>query len=274
MKTIGIIGFGNMGSAIAKRLNIPLCVFDVDTLKTSNLRDTIRVVLSAALVVQESDIIILAVKPQDFVSLLDSIRKPAEGKDKLFISIAAGITTGYLERALGNVRVIRTMPNTPVEIGEGMIALSKGAYATDSDLQFTEKEIFGCLGKTLVVKENMLNAVTAVSGSGPAYVCYFLEKESINPATEKKNKFLNEFIEAAQGVGFSFEQATLLVKQTYEGTIRFLNEMNVAPSQLRERVTSRGGTTEAALVVLHNGGSLEEAVRAAFRRAQELSKKE
>ncbi|MFH0935337.1 MAG: pyrroline-5-carboxylate reductase [Candidatus Omnitrophota bacterium] len=272
MKTIGIIGFGNMGSAIAKRLDRPLSVFDVDTLKTSNLRDTIRVVLSAALVVQESEVIILAVKPQDVASLLDSIRKPAEGKDKLFISIAAGITTGYLESALGNVRIIRTMPNTPVEIGEGMIALSKGAYATDSDLQFTEKEIFSCLGKTLVVKENMLNAVTAVSGSGPAYVCYFLEREGINPATEKKNQFLKELIEAAQGLGFSFEEATLLVNQTYEGTIRFLREANVAPSQLRERVTSKGGTTEAALRELEKGHSLKEAVKAAWQRAKELSR--
>lgn len=272
MKTIGIIGFGNMGSAIAERLDRPLSVFDVDTLKTSNLRDTIRVALSAALVVQESEIIILAVKPQDVALLLDTIRKPAKGEDKLFISIAAGITTGYLESVLGNVRIIRTMPNAPVEIGEGMIALSKGSYATDGDLQLAREEIFGRLGKTLVVKEEMLNAVTAISGSGPAYVCYFLEREGINPETEKKNQFLKELIGAAQGLGFSFEEATLLASQTYEGTVRFLKEANIAPSQLRERVTSRGGTTEAALRELKNGHSLKEAVKAAWQRAKELSR--
>lgn len=274
-KKIGIIGYGNMGSAIAERINnFEISIFDEDKLKTKDLKSTIKVLLGAALVVQNSDVIILAVKPQDFESLLMLIKKSAAGTDKLYISIAAGITTGYVEKALGNARVIRTMPNMPAQIGEGITALSKGIYTTDADLKFSE-ELFSSVGKTLVVNENMMNAVTAVSGSGPAYVCYFLETEGLSPAAvprEKQNKFLEEFIKAAQGVGFNLEQATQLVNQTFKGTIHFLQQKNVAPSQLCRRVTSKGGTTEAALAVLQQGGSLEEAIKAAVNRAKELSR--
>ena len=275
-KKIGIIGFGNMGQAIGERIKTDLAIFDEDKLKTMNLKDTIKVLLNAALVVQHSDVVILAVKPQDFASLLDSIKKPAAGTNKLFISIAAGITTGYIEEILGNARVIRTMPNMPAQIGEGITALTKGAYAKNDDLKLAE-ELFSSLGKTIVINESMMSAVTAVSGSGPAYVCYFLEAEGLSPAAvppEKQNNFLAEFIKAAQGVGFSLEQATQLVNQTYKGTIHFLQRKNATPSQLCKQVTSKGGTTEAALEVLHKGGDLREAVRAALLRAEELSKKE
>lgn len=272
-RSVGIIGFGNMGSAIAERLDMPLSVFDLDALKTANLKDSVKALPSADLVVQNSDAVILAVKPQDFGTLMDMLKKTAQGTNKIFISIAAGIPTGYIEKALGNARVIRAMPNLPAKIGQGITALSRGAYASDDDLDFARK-LFSALGKTLIVAENMLNAVTAVSGSGPAYVCYLLEKEGTPPTEEKQKQFLAEFTRAAQAIGFNPEQAALLVAQTYAGTLSFLQKTNITASGLREQVTSKGGTSEAALAVLRQGGSLGNAIKAAAKRADELSKKE
>lgn len=168
------------------------------------------------------------------------------------------------------------MPNIGVAIGEGLICLCKGQFAGDKDFDFA-KDIFACSGKTLSIPEKMMDAATAVSGSGPAYVCEYLEAASSrmdNSACLNKEDFLHNFRKAAESLGFSPQEAVFLVSNTFSMTVNLLKDTGLTPVQLKGRVASRGGTTEAALAVLHDGGSLAEAARAALRRAEELSKKE
>lgn len=262
-KSVGIIGYGNMGSVIAERIKAQVYVFDNDKLKTINLKDTIKAVLNAAILAGKSEVIILAVKPQDLGALLEIIREPAKGTNKIFVSIAAGISTGYIEKSLDNARVIRVMPNIAAKFGSSMTCLSKGRFSSTEDLDLVE-ELFGDLGETLRVDEKMMNAVTAVSGSGPAYVCYFLEQDS--------EEFLRNFQAAAEAVGFNAQEASLLTKTTYFGTKEYLKNSKLSCGELIKQVASKGGTTEAALKVLDKGGSLTEAVKAALKRAEELSR--
>jgi len=260
-KKIGIIGCGNMGSAIAQQLqgDYQIFIFDKDLPKTKSIPGVI-VSDSAGSLIRSADVVILAVKPQDFDALLNEI-KPAV-KDKLIISIAAGITTGHIEEALGVVGVVRAMPNMPLRVGSGITCLSRGKFVSQEDFD-SAQDLFEYMGETLCVEEKMMNAATAVSGSGPAYVCYFINKD--------KTIFLNDFKTAAEGVGFNSDDARIIVKSTYEGTISFLNKTKIAPQELIKQVTSKGGTTESAFVVLNKGGSLLEAVKAARARAEELS---
>jgi len=275
-KTIGIIGCGNMGSAIAGRLTdgYPVIVFDKDRDKTSGL-EGIKSAKNIAGLLKEAQVIILAVKPQDYDAVLDEV-KSGISCDRLLISIAAGISTQYLEKKLGQVKIIRVMPNMGITIGAGMTCLSKGKFAADEDLDFA-RGLFKRMGQAMCIEERMMNAATAVSGSGPAYVCEYLLSQSLgldNTADKGREVFLNAFRDAAVGVGFSRQDAAFLVEKTFSATVNFLKIKRLAPEQLIRQVASKGGTTEAALAILHNGGSLEEAVRAALRRAEELSKKD
>ena len=273
-KNIGIIGFGNMGSAIAERIKTKynVVVFDLDRAKTKNVSE-IRVVKNSIDLVRNVEIVILAVKPQDFDSVLNEIKDYT--KSKLIISIAAGITTKCIEDRLREASVIRVMPNLPARVGKGMICLYKGKSATDKDLNFSEG-LFSNLGETLILNdENMINAATAVSGSGPG----FLYDAVTNKSIEEIKKYANDFFipslaGAAEKIGFTPEQAMRLAKVTSSGSVIFLEQTNLSPSDAKNLVVSKKGTTEAGLEVLHKGGSLEEAVRAALKRAEELSKKE
>jgi pyrroline-5-carboxylate reductase len=270
---IGIIGYGNMGSAIAQQLknNYDILVFDKDTAKINGLQGIVSVGNIAELA-DKAGIIVLAVKPQDFADILSEIG--GSGKNKLFISIAAGISTSRIEEKLGPVRVIRVMPNLPAKIGEGMSCLAQGKFASLDDLDLAEN-LFDYLGETLVIEESMMDQATAVSGSGPAYVCNFLESGNLDPKNipaEKKNAFLRDFQKAAQDAGFTAEDAKFLVNTTFNGTISFLRRENLSPAGLRKQVTSKAGTTEAALEVLDRGGRLSEAVKRAAERAKELSR--
>ncbi|PIP20375.1 MAG: hypothetical protein COX40_05075 [Candidatus Omnitrophica bacterium CG23_combo_of_CG06-09_8_20_14_all_40_11] len=273
-KNIGIIGFGNMGSAIAERIKTKykVWVFDKDKNKTKNFKG-INIADNNVDLVNKVQIIILAVKPQDFEEVLTAMKDNI--KNKLVISIAAGINTGYIEERLGQVRVIRVMPNIAARIGEGMTCLAQGKFACLDNLDLA-RNLFDCLGETLVIDEGMMNPATAVSGSGPAYVCNFLESRGLNPKNipeQKKNDFLDDFQKAAEGVGLNAEEARFLVNTTFNGTISFLRRQNLSPSELRRQVTSKGGTTEAAFEVLNRGGSLMEAVKRAAERAKELSRR-
>ena len=272
-KTIGIIGFGNMGRAIAEQLkgDYRIFVFDKDRSKLSGVAG-LEVAQEISLLAGEADALILAVKPQDFQSLLDEISQGI--KDKLIISIAAGITTGYIEKKLSVARVIRAMPNMPATIGAGMTCLCKGKSASEDDLDFAE-DLFVYLGEVIKVGEDMMNAATAVSGSGPGYVCDYLEAESIDPRNipeQKKEIFLKEFQGAAESVGFTTSEAGLLVNMVFSGTVEFIKETGISCAELKKKVISKGGTTEAALLVRRNHGSWEEVVKAALKRAEELSR--
>lgn len=276
MKRIGIIGFGNMGSCLGERLKSKegqILAFDKDAQKTKNLRG-INLAKNSAQLVDKVDIVILAVKPQDFSVMLEEIKAKAKGK--LIISIAAGITTGYIEKVLGEVRVVRTMPNMPARIGRGMTCICKGKYATNEDLSLC-RELFEKLGVTLILDEDMINEATAVSGSGPGYVFDWIDAKKIDINSEAsierfREEFTVLFTGAAVGIGFMPKDAEKLAKATVYGSIALLKQSKVSAQELREQISSKGGTTGSALEVLHSGGGLDEAVKAALKRARELSK--
>ncbi len=274
-KRLGIIGYGTMGSAIAGQLkqDYRISVFDTDASKMNAAAGVERAADIRALVAA-SDIVLLAVKPQDFDDVLRQMRSYPNIADRLLISIAAGITIAYIEAAFGVARVVRAMPNMPAKIGEGITALSRGRFATDEDVDRAD-DLFSYLGEVLVIDERLMDAATAVSGSGPAYLCYFAEARALDVLQlpeEIKRTFVEELRRAAVGLGFSERQAELLVGHTVSGTISFLKKTGLSASELRAQVTSKGGTTEAAIGVLTRGGALEEGVRAAVQRAHELSK--
>lgn len=206
------------------------------------------------------DILILSIKPQDMVEALQSIKDAIE-PNMLVISIAAGIKVSKIADALGDIAIVRVMPNTPALISEGASAL----FANEKAKPMLDKamSIFSAVGKAVVVEdEDLLNAVTAISGSGPAY--YFL--------------LMEEMIKAGVKLGLSEEIAKELVLQTAKGAGMLAVEADKSgegPTILRQKVTSPGGTTEAALKILAEGkfGSLiAAAVRKAAQRSQQLSK--
>lgn len=275
MQSVGIIGYGNMGSSIAQRVKnqYKVYVFDKDKNITCGLKD-IEALPSPKDLTTQAQIIILAVKPQDLDAVLNEIKDYAQGKT--IISVAAGIPTAYIERVLGNVKVIRVMPNMGARIGKSVTCLSKGAFATEREFLYAQ-ELFNLLGATRNIAEDLMNAVTAVSGSGPAYYFDMIEA---GPQEYKNQpqKFLRDFIhllaEAAEAVGFERREAKTLSTLTGNCAEALISETGLPPLQLIKQIASKGGTTEAALEVLHRGGSLKEAVQAALKRAQDLSRKE
>jgi pyrroline-5-carboxylate reductase len=272
-KAIGIIGFGNMGKAIAERIKskYQVFIFDKDKEKTQDVPG-VKIAENSADLVNSTDCLLLAVKPQDFDSVLGEIKSVI--KDKLVISIAAGITTGYIEKFLGKARVIRVMPNIAAKIGEAESSLCKGKSAKGADLDLA-KELFDCVGKTWVMDEGMLNAATAISGSGPAYIFYDMEIKKIDPANvseEIKQKYTDLLKKAAERVGFDSQTALDLAVHTSASSLHLVTITGKSPAELKQQVTSKGGTTEAALKKLASGGTWEEAAEAAKKRAEELSK--
>ena len=267
---VGIIGFGNMGSAIAERIkkDYPVLVVDKDKAKTNGLK-VITVVDRPLDLVCNSDIVIIAVKPQDIAGLLAEIKDVV--CEKIVISIAAGITTSYIEGILAGVRLIRAMPNLPARIGQGITCICKGKRVLDRDLKQALR-IFSFLGKVLVVKENMMNAVTAVSGSGPGFWAYLVEPLPQDDWVRYSHKeFCPQLKDAAKKLGFSHRYASILATATMRGCLAVVKSWKITPQQLKALVASKGGTTEAGLRVLEKGGTLVEAVQAACKRAEELS---
>ncbi len=250
-----------MGTAIIsrsfKKYRIGVC--EKDTARAALLKKKFRAVsLDLKTLAQTSDVIILAVKPQDMDSVLAELKSFLASK-KLVISIAAGLTSGYLEKFLGKTaRVIRTMPNMPAQIGQGLTALCKGKQATDKDLQ-TAVKIFSNIGQTVIVDEKLIDSVTAVSGSGPAYLFLFVEC----------------FLKAAQKTGLNSDIAQKLVDATISGSVNLYLQSKESAADLRGKVTSKGGTTQAALDVFSKGDfekMFADAVCAAKARAGELAR--
>jgi pyrroline-5-carboxylate reductase len=269
---IGIIGVGNMGLAIAERIKsrYRLFVFDKDKEKTQKISG-VYVSKNNLDLVKKADIVVLAVKPQDFEAVLNEIK--INLSKKLIVTIAAGISTSFVEKVLGEVSVIRVMPNIAIKIGEGISCLSKGKFSTEEDLYFV-KELFDCMGRTLMIEEEKMPTVTAVSGSGPGF--YFDMIESIIADNKKSEEFNKKFIlsltEAAEKEGLEHEEAVFLASGTGNACQLLLVRTKFPPSELKKQITSKGGTTLAGLDALHATGSLIEAVKAAKKRAEELSK--
>lgn len=273
---IGIIGYGNMGRAIAGRIKSSewqVWVSDKNSNKIREIKD-FNLARNNAELARNVDTVILAVKPQDFDAALNDVKGCA--KNKLIISIAAGIDTSYIEKKLGKVAVIRAMPNFAAVIGESVTCLAKGKFASDEDLDFAQ-QLFYRLGATKVIDEKMMNAATAISGSGPGYVFDFIETNSIDPLNvpeQIKHDLMKRLERAAESIGFNHEEAAFFAANTTNSSISVLKATKLLPSELKRRVASKGGTTEAALEILHKGGTWEEAAKAALKRAEKLSKKE
>ncbi|MFP3868030.1 MAG: pyrroline-5-carboxylate reductase [Desulfobacteraceae bacterium] len=263
-KWLGIIGLGNMGEALLKGwlqagLTLPeqVKVFDLSPERRELARQQYRVQIATdnLELVRTTEILLLAVKPQGMAKVLAEIR-PQIKDTHLVISIAAGLPINFLEEFLPQARIIRVMPNTPTMVQAGMAALAPGSRARAEDLQLT-LQLFQAVGQAVVVQEKHLDAVTGLSGSGPAYVLMFLEA----------------LADGGVKMGLTRDTALLLAGQTLLGTAQLLFQSQKHPAQLKDMVTSPGGTTIAGLHVLEQGGFrglVMSAVEAATRRAQEL----
>jgi pyrroline-5-carboxylate reductase len=265
-KTIAFIGAGNMGEALIRGLLAGQAIAATHIIATdvrAERRDFlvktfgVRAMDDNVQAVKAADIVVLAVKPQQVSEVLAGF-KSAMSSEKLVISIAAGVTAARIERELGErTRVLRVMPNTPALVGAGAAGVAKGMYATENDL-VTGELILGAVGISVRVEEKFIDAVTALSGSGPAYVFYVTEAMT----------------EAGVAAGLDEALAKKLAMQTVYGAAKLLVESGEEPETLRRKVTSPGGTTEAALKVMTERKLVEifaEAMRAAEKRSRELS---
>ena len=261
---LGFIGAGAMGGAIIQGLlaggrvvGKNLVYYDPDRTRQTQMDQLGVQAATAPAAVMEAQVVLLAVKPQVMGQVLAGIREAAR-PDHLIISIAAGVTLKTLETALPQSRVIRAMPNTPTLAGVGMAALAPGGRATPLDLALA-LEIFEAVGRAVVVEEKLMDAVTGLSGSGPAYVAVFLEA----------------LTDGGVKMGLPRPLALLLASQTVIGAARLCLEKEITPGTLKDLVTSPGGTTIAGLHVLEEGrfrGLVMSAVEAAARRSRELGK--
>ena len=269
--TVAILGAGSMGTAI-------LAGMIKDHIKLEHVKVTARRVESAealakkfgvtayatnyqpnanSLAVGGAQVVLLSVKPTYVVEVLDQI-KDVIAKDALVISVAAGVTTATIEEHLPeSVAVIRAMPNTPALIKLGVTGISVGSRASQDQLAIAT-ELFTGVGKTLVIPEEQIDALSTISGSGPAYVFYFIE----------------EFIRTAVAQGFSDDEAYLMVSQTFLGASELLVQTHGDPADLRRQVTSPNGTTMKAVAVLEEGNLHDlffKATTAALQRAREIA---
>ena len=253
---IGIIGAGNMGRAIALGINKKILISDVKTRQLSAIKS--RCILTAKDnidLTKRSSIIILCIKPQHIVKVLKEIAPFL--KRKLVISIAAGIETSLIEKIIGKkASVIRVMPNMPLQVGRGISAIARGRFTGKKDPDKACR-IFSKMGEVIEVKEHFMDAVTAVSGSGPAY--YFL---------------FTDILEAsARSVGLKKDLARKLAIATFIGSAASANAARISMKDFVKKIASKGGTTEAALKVFkkkHLEGIIKQAVRAANNRSRYL----
>ena len=258
MGTVAIFGAGVMGETLlsgllrAGRSTEELVITERRADRAAELTEKYGVrALSNTEAAGLADTLILVVKPQDIRGLLAEIRDHVTS-DNLVVCIAAGITTGTVEDALEPKRaVVRVMPNTPALVDQGMAAVSPGTYVSADQLE-EAKSILAATGKVAEVPEYLQDAVTAISGSGPAYIFSVVEA----------------MIEAGVVLGMPRAMATELVVQTLFGAATMIKETGQHPTVLREQVTSPGGTTAAALRELD-----DHKVRAAFIRAREAAAK-
>jgi pyrroline-5-carboxylate reductase len=255
-RTVAILGAGVMGSTLLSGLTrsgrdpAELIITGRNRERTEELAASYGVrVMSNAHAAEAADTLVLVVKPQDMEGLLDEVRRHVQ-PGTLVVSLAAGITTNFLEERLPvGTAVVRVMPNTPALVDEGMAAVSPGARCDEVHLVEAEGLLRSC-GKVIRVAEKHLDAVTAISGSGPAYIFYVVEA----------------MIEAGVLLGMPRTTSTELVVQTLYGAATMLKETGAHPTVLREQVSSPGGTTMAALRQLD-----DHKVRAAFVTAMEAA---
>ena len=266
IKAVGFVGGGRMAEALingllAAKLYKPeqIQVADPDTTRLDYLkkRHGVQVGFTNDEVVAKSDAIVLAVKPQVLAEVLSRIKEGVQ--NQLVISVAAGIPIHrILELLGGRPRIIRAMPNTPAMVGEGMTALAMGPGVEQEEVACA-RQIFESVGRVVPIDEHLMDAVTGLSGSGPAYI--FLAIEAMADGGVK--------------MGLPRETASLLATQTVLGAARMVLETGQHPARLKDQVASPGGTTIAGLHRLEQGGLravLIDAVEAATKRSQELGR--
>ena len=207
----------------------------------------------------QADVIFLAVKPYHSEELFEKI-KPLVNEGQIFVSLMAGVTIETIQQGLGIKKVVRTMPNLPAQVGKGITSYTEAAEVSKVELIMV-RNLLDTTGKSIRVKnEKFIDASTGISGSGPAYVFYFMQS----------------MMEAALKMGFSENDSKVLVSQTFEGAVELFNQNSISPNTWMERVASKGGTTRAALDSMDDNNVKElikEAAYAAFDRAVELGKK-
>jgi len=265
---IGFIGTGNMGETLIAGLlrakfatPAQIMAFDVDGARLKFIQNKYGVKKASANshLASQCNPLLLCVKPQ---SMKEVIQEMADSLDssKLLISIAAGVPLYAIETyARKQLRLIRVMPNINVHVREGASAIAPGNLATEEDLKLA-RAIFDCVGKSITIQEHLMDAVTGLSGSGPAYVFLIIEA----------------LTDAAVHLGMNRSQALTLITQTVMGSVKLLSDTGEHPAVLREKVTSPGGTTAAGLYKLEEGGLrkiLMDAVIAAAQKSKELGDK-
>ncbi len=262
---LGIIGGGVIGEAIASRL-LAAKIYPANSILVSEPKSPrrefwqqkygVEVTSNNQTVVKTASTILLAVKPQILDKVLTEIDLSGLIKTPLIISVLAGVTLSKLESAFVECPVIRVMPNTPATVGEGISAIASGTKVNPSQVE-EAKKIFAAVGQVLEVPESMMDGVTGLSGSGPAYVALMIEA----------------LADGGVAVGLPRAIALQLAIQTVLGTATLLKESGLHPAELKDRVSSPGGTTIAGVGALERGGfraAAMEAVKAAYSRSQEL----
>jgi pyrroline-5-carboxylate reductase len=263
-RTIGFVGAGNMAAALIEGLLhggiLPhrIAASDVKTERLAELNETqgIRTTRDNRALLSECDVVVLSVKPQVIDRVLTELAGDVR-PEHLVISVAAGVPIDALEARLPpGSRVVRAMPNTPATVRAGATAIAAGSHASEDDLRIS-RELFEAVGRVVVLDESLLDAVTGLSGSGPAYIMLLIEA----------------LADGGVKVGLHRDTALLLAAQTVFGSAKLLLESGEHPGRLKDMVTSPGGTAIAGLHTLESGGlrkTLIDAVEVATKRAVEL----
>lgn len=272
-KNIGFIGGGQMGTALIGGF-VGADLFDADQIYVMDILQSKLDNLSAdygitntssdretgyAYLIDNCDIILLAVKPQSLQEVLASIRNLRWKKGHLLVSIVGGAKTSYIEKSLGSTKVVRVIPNTPMLVGAGASGVSRGAYATEEDAQLVHK-MFGELEVSFIVPENLIDPITALSGAGPAYV-YMLIEAMADGGVE---------------MGIPREIAQTLAAQTVKGAADMVLKSKEHPGRLKDNVCSPGGCTIAGVRALEKGGFrgiIMDAIEAGKLRMEEAGRK-
>ncbi|MBT8218991.1 MAG: pyrroline-5-carboxylate reductase [Bacteroidia bacterium] len=262
-----VIGGGNMGLTYAQSFirshitsETDMMILEKSAEKAADLRlkDIGTIYTDPEDCLSRADLVILAVKPQDSLSLFETL-KPYVSDQQVFLSIMAGVKIATIQKGLGITKVIRAMPNLPARIGMGMTTFTSAPDVTRIELVMAQN-LINTTGKTIYLdNEEAIDATTAISGSGPAYVFFFM----------------HAMMEAAREMGFSESESELLVSQTFKGAVDLYEKSNYSCQEWIARVASKGGTTEAALASYREGTlhkDIKSGAMAALVRAQELGK--
>ena len=258
---IGIVGFGNMGSCLGRVLadnGWRVFVYDKNKAKYTSGKKILFCKTEEELFTRAS-VIIIAVKPQEIKELIDKYKEMISADEHLLISIAAGVSTSFFEKRIKGIHVIRVMPNLAARKGFSLTFITGGKFSTSCDCAIAAN-VFNCVGESMPIEERFMDKVTAVTGSGPGYVFYFMEC----------------LYKSAFALGFDKTTAKKMIQQTFWGALNLITDSDDEFGLWIKRVASKGGTTQAALTVWEKAKCkklVERGVRAAVKRAKELNVK-